>query len=94
MDSTQVIIRPLHTEKSVNDMRGGNAYHFEVHPKATKSLVRYAIEELFPGRRVVDVRTMWVSGKRRRVRFNVGTTSSWKKAIVKLRPGDEIDIGY
>ena len=94
MDSTHVILRPLHTEKSVDDMRAANAYHFEVHPNAGKSRIRHAVEEMFPGRKVVDVRTMWVRGKRRRVRYNVGTTSAWKKAIVKLRPGDEIDIGY
>ena len=94
MDSHHVIQRPLHTEKSVDDVRADNAYHFRVHPKATKSQIRHAVEELFPGRRVVDVRTLWVRGKPRRVRFRRSMTSSWKKAIVKLRPGDSIDIGY
>ncbi|MHC5034887.1 MAG: 50S ribosomal protein L23 [Planctomycetota bacterium] len=94
VDSYQIVIRPLHTEKSVDDISGNNAYHFEVDPRATKSQIRYAIEELFPGRKVVDVRTISVKGKRRRVRWRAGVTKSWKKAIVKLRPGDTIDIGY
>ncbi len=94
MNSEQVIVRPLHTEKSVDDIRANNAYHFRVRSDATKSQIRHAIEELFPGRKVTDVRTMWVRGKARRVRWNRGKTSDWKKAIVKLRPGDTIDIGY
>ncbi len=94
MDSHQVIVRPLHTEKSVEDVRANNAYHFEVHPQATKTQVRHAVEDLFPGRRVQDVRTLWVKGKRRRVGWTTGETNRWKKAVVKLRPGDTIDIGY
>ena len=94
MDSHDVIVKPLHTEKSVNDIRDGNTYHFRVDPRANKDQIRNAIEELFPGRRVAAVRTLWVKGKQRRVRFHVGRTSSWKKAIVKLRAGDSIDIGY
>ncbi|MCK4374555.1 MAG: 50S ribosomal protein L23 [Candidatus Brocadiae bacterium] len=94
MDSHDIIIRPLHTEKSVDDIRKSNTYHFEVERRATKSQIRRAVEELFPGRRVLDVRTVSVRGKRRRVRWNVGITSAWKKAIVKLREGDSIDIGY
>jgi large subunit ribosomal protein L23 len=94
MDSRQLIVRPLHTEKNVNDMRDANTYHFEVDRRATKTQVRHAIEELFPGRKVVDVRTMTVRGKKRRTRRVIGVTKSWKKAVVKLRPGDTIDIGY
>ena len=94
MEADQIIVKPLHTEKSVRDIRESNAYHFQVHPKATKSQIRHAVEELFPGCRVRDVRTMWVRGKRRRVRWTSGVTSAWKKAVVRLRPGDAIDIGY
>ncbi len=94
MDSSQVIVRPLHTEKSVRDIRLEDTYHFEVHPEATKGQIRHAVEELFPGRKVRDVRTIWVKGKKRRVRWRVGKTADWKKAIVRLRAGDTIDIGY
>ena len=94
MDSHQVISRPLHTEKSVDDIRASNAYHFEVHPQATKTQVRAAVEDLFPGVKVDSVRTVWMKGKTRRVRWHKTKTRSWKKAIVKLKAGDTIDIGY
>jgi len=94
MDSRRIVVRPLHTEKNVNDVRDANTYHFEVDRRATKSQIRHAIEELFPGRRVVDIRTLSVMGRRRRTRFTIGRTKAWKKAIVRLRPGDTIDIGY
>jgi large subunit ribosomal protein L23 len=94
MDSHDVIRRPLHTEKSVDDIRANNQYHFEVARRATKNHVRRAIEELFPGVRVRSVNTTWVRGKVRRWGQVRGKTADWKKAIVKLRPGDTIDIGY
>ena len=94
MDSYHIIRKPLHTEKGVDDMRETNTYHFEVLPAATKSQIRHAIEELWPGRKVVDVRTIALKGKRRRAGMNVGRTKKRKKAIVRLRPGDTIDIGY
>jgi large subunit ribosomal protein L23 len=94
MDSHQVIKRPLHTEKSVADIRNHNRYHFEVDAKARKNDVRKAIEELFPGVKVVAVNTLWMRGKERRVRWVRGRTKDWKKALVTLRPNDTIDIGY
>jgi len=94
MDSHHIIERPLHTEKSVFDMQSENAYHFRVHKNATKTQIRHAIEDLFPGRRVIAVRTQWVKGKTRRVKYNIAPAKPWKKAIVKLRQGDSIDIGY
>ena len=94
MDSHHIIVRPLHTEKSVDDIRANGTYHFQVLPSASKTQVRHAIEEMFPGRNVADVRTLWVKGKERKTRFRVSRTPNWKKAIVRLRPGETIDIGY
>jgi large subunit ribosomal protein L23 len=94
MDSREVIIRPLHTEKSVDDIQAADTYHFEVAGPANKHQIREAIEELFEGVHVQDVRTLWVKGKRKRVRYNVVQTPKWKKAIVRLREGEAIDIGY
>lgn len=94
MDSHQVIRRPLHSEKSVEDVRLNNQYHFEVDPKATKPVIRRAIEELFPEVRIVSINTLWMRGKVRRVGYTRGRTPDRKKALVKLRPGDTIDIGY
>jgi large subunit ribosomal protein L23 len=94
MDTLQVIKRPLHTEKSVADVRVNNRYHFQVDRSATKHDIRRAVEELFPGVKVVGVCTQWVRGKRRRVRWLRGRTTDWKKALVTVRPGDSIEIGY
>ena len=94
MDSYNVIIRPLHTEKSVDDIQAADTYHFEVNGKANKHQIREAVKDLFPGRHVESVRTLWVKGKRKRVRYNVVQTPKWKKAIVRLREGEAIDIGY
>ncbi len=94
MDNHEIIIRPLHTEKSVDDIRDNGAYHFQIHPQATKTQVRHAIELMFPGRNVADVRTLWVKGKEKRVGPRIRQTPGWKKAIVKLRAGETIDIGY
>ena len=94
MDSHEIIIRPLHTEKSVDAMRANNQYHFEVDRSATKYDIRRAIEELFPAVKVRCVNTQWVRGKVRKMRWTRGQTKDWKKAIVQLRPGDTIDIGY
>ena len=92
MDDHQTIVRPLHTEKSVADIRENNAYHFEVHPRATKGQIRHAIEEMFPGRRVVDVRTMNMKGKPKRLGMYTGRRPGWKKAIVTVGEGDKIDL--
>ena len=89
-----VIRRPLHTEKSVSDMQDTNKYHFEVDRRATKHDVRAAIEALFPGIKVASVNTQWVRGKTRRQRYVRGRTPDWKKAVIGLRQGDTIDIGY
>ena len=94
MESQQVIKRPLHTEKSVADIRANNKYHFEIHPQATKNDVRDAVEKLFPDVGVVSVNTLRIPGKRRRMGWARGKTAARKKAVVELRPGDTIDIGY
>ncbi|HOX38673.1 MAG TPA: 50S ribosomal protein L23 [Candidatus Brocadiia bacterium] len=91
----QVIIRPIHTEKSVSDMQGNNTYHLVVHRKAGKDDVKRAIETLFAQNdvKVTNVRTCMMPGKPRRYRYSASRTPSWKKAIVTLRRGDTIDIG-
>jgi large subunit ribosomal protein L23 len=64
---------------------------FEVHPDASKPQIRSAIEQLF-GVKVTDVWTMNVRGKEKRMGRTVGRRPNWKKAIVKLREGDTIEI--
>lgn len=90
MYAQDVILRPVITEKSTRLMEE-NKYTFYVHPQATKIDIRRAVEELFQVR-VLEVRTMRVPGKTRRVGRFTGRTPERKKAIVKLAPGDKIEI--
>ena len=87
-DETQIIIRPLLTEKSTFLQRL-NKYTFEVAKDATKIEIQKAIESL--GRCEVEkVNTLVVKGKVRRTRRGTGRTADWKKAIVTLREGQAL----
>ena len=90
MDASQVIIRPVVSEKSYV-LATANKYVFRVHPDAHKTQIRQAIEALFDVG-VVDVRTLTVKPKPKRRGAIRGRTRSWKKAIVQVRPGDQIPI--
>ena len=87
----EIIVRPLITEKSSAAYQERGEYAFVVHPKASKTQIRAAIEQLF-GVHVTGVWTSNQRGKTRRVGKTVGTRNNWKKAIVKLREGDTIDV--
>ncbi len=90
MDASQVIIRPVVSEKSYV-LATADKYTFRVHPDAHKTQIRQAIEELFDVK-VVEVRTMSVKSKPKRRGYTSGRTRSWKKAVVQLAPGDRIPI--
>jgi large subunit ribosomal protein L23 len=87
----QVIIRPIVTEKGTHLSTHHNAYCFEVHPAATKTQIRAAIESLFPVH-VVGVRTQTYIGKTRRYRNLLGKQPDWKKAFVELHEEDRIEF--
>ena len=89
LESHQVILRPLVTEKGMHASERFNAYSFEIHPLATKHDVKRAVEELWEVR-VGEVRTQNRKGKIRRQRMALGRTRNWKKAIVKLHDEDRI----
>lgn len=91
LESHQVILRPLVTEKGVHRAGRHNQYAFEVHPLATKIDIRKAVEELF-NVVVEKVCTQTRKGKTRRFRHRAGVTSSWKRAIVKLNAEHKIDF--
>ncbi len=93
MDYYQIIKKPLSSEKSVNDREISNSYHFEVDKKVNKIQVKEAIEKLFEVE-VLAVRTLNRVGKSRKYRNKVYRTGGWKKAIVTLKEGDRIDLGY
>ncbi len=90
MDHSQVIIRPVVSEKSYALATVGK-YTFRVHPDAHKTQIKQAIQELF-GVVVLDVRTSAVPSKPKRRGYTSGRTRSWKKAVVQLREGDTIPV--
>ena len=89
LQSHQVVIRPLVTEKGTYQSEKFNAYAFEVSRLATKSDIKKAVEELWEVR-VVNVRTQNRKGKPRRHKASFGRTKDWKKAIVELHEDDRI----
>ena len=91
MDHSQVIIRPVVSDKSYQLATIGK-YVFRVHPDAHKTQIRQAVEALFDDVHVVTVRTSSVKSKPKRRGQIHGRTRSWKKAIVQLRPGESIPI--
>ena len=87
-----VILKPVITEKSMNAM-SEKKYTFLVHPDANKTMIKEAVEKMFPGTKVASVNTMNSEGKKRRRGMIVGRTASTKKAIVKLTADSkEIEI--
>ena len=88
MLAEEVIVRPVVTEKSNDELQQGK-YTFKVNKKATKVEIAKAVEKLFEVK-VLKVNTMKVNGKQKRVGYHVGKTSDWKKAIVTIdtNPGE------
>ena len=87
----QIIKRPLITEKSTIEREMNNIVSFAVHPKANKIEIKSAVEQLFSVK-VLEVRTLRVRGKTRRMGLHVGRRPDWKKARVRLREGDSIEF--
>lgn len=94
LEPHQIITSPVITEESQIQMAKANQYTFRVHPKANKIQIREAVEAIFPGVKVLRVNTMNYTGKLRRLfgSRRVGQKAGWKKAIVKLRPEDKLDL--
>jgi len=90
MEIYQVIKRPLVTEKTTL-AKEANKYHFEVDRRANKIEIGQAVEKLFKVK-VLNVRTMNMAGKKKRVGRVLGRKRDWKKAIVTLAPGSSIEI--
>ncbi|MFT4107373.1 MAG: 50S ribosomal protein L23 [Lacrimispora sp.] len=87
-----VIQKPVVTEKSMNAM-ATKKYTFTVHPDANKTMIKEAVEKMFPGTKVASVNTMNLDGKTKRRGTTYGKTSKTKKAIVQLTADSkEIEI--
>lgn len=90
-DLTQVLIRPVVTEKTTSLREQSNKYVFEVAIAANKAEVRQAVEKYF-GVKVLDVHTSRMYGKPKRMGRFEGRRPNWKKAVVTLQSGDTIDL--
>ncbi len=91
LHATQIIKRPLVTEKSTWEGAARNRYSFLVDMRASKKQIEVAVAELFSVR-VTKVRTQIRKGRTYRTRHGVANTGDWKKAIVQLYPDDKIDL--
>jgi large subunit ribosomal protein L23 len=91
MNIYQVIKEPHITEKANLQKEETNQITFRVHKKANKVEIRQAVETFFKTK-VLEVRTMNVRGKKRRMGRTVGKKSDWKKAVVRLAPGENIEF--
>lgn len=90
MDHSQVIIRPVVSEKSYV-LASADKYTFRVHPDAHKTQIKQAVEALFDVT-VRSVHTAAVPSKPKRRGYTSGRTRAWKKAVVQISPGDTIPI--
>ena len=92
---TDVLVRPLITEKVNNQMEKNGRYTFEVDRRANKLEIKKAVEEFY-GVKVTDVNTIVVPGKSKsrftKAGFIQGVKGSYKNAVVTLSEGDSIDL--
>ncbi|MEZ6045762.1 MAG: 50S ribosomal protein L23 [Planctomycetaceae bacterium] len=91
LESHQVVLKPLVTEKGTHISEKYNTYTFAVHADATKTDIKKAVETLW-GVKVVGVRTQNHQGKIRRHKMLYGKTKNWKKAFVQLHDDDRISF--
>jgi large subunit ribosomal protein L23 len=91
MDSANIVIRPLITEKGTRLQISQNTYAFEVQLDANKCQIKHAIEKLY-NVKVDDVRTIVRKGKPRRSRYRLTHTSKFKRAIVCLHEDSKIEM--
>ena len=91
LDIYDVVRRPLVTERSMKALDKANTYVFEVHSAANKVQIRTAVEKLFKVK-VLSVNTAMVRGKTVRRGIREVRLPDRKKAFVKLREGDSIEL--
>ncbi len=91
MNPYDIVKRPLDTEKTNLQKETHNQFSFEVDRRANRIEICNAVETLFSVK-VAQVRTLQVKGKRKQRGRIMGKRKDWKKAIVKLMPGERIDF--
>jgi len=85
------IIKTLVRTEKGTDLEANNQYLFNVASFANKIEIKNAVEEIYKVK-VDSVNTLFVKGKLRRVRQTPGSTTPWKKAVVKLKEGSKIEV--
>ncbi len=90
-DPRKVIKRPIITERSTYLQTRNNKYVFEVDLRANKIEIAHAVKKLFDVT-VLDVQTLKMKGKPKRLGVFSGRRPDWKKAIVTLKEGDYIEV--
>jgi large subunit ribosomal protein L23 len=91
MISYEVIKRPLITEKSTIQKESANQITFEVDRQANRVEIKKAVEDIFKAK-VASVRTLQVMGKFKRRGRILGKRNDYKKAVVRLMPGERIEF--
>ena len=90
MNNNDIILRPVVSEKTT-DMAEDGKYVFRVATNSNKTMIDKAVREIFKVN-PVKINVMMVRGRKKRVRFHYGYTTSWKKAIVTLGKGERIEL--
>lgn len=85
------ILQFPHVSEKATELTKFNQYAFKVHPKANKEEIKKAIEKLY-GVEVLNVRIINIPPKRRRFRQIEGWRKGYKKAIIKIKEGQKIEV--
>ncbi len=91
MNPYEIIRKPIITEKSTIQKEKDNQLTFEVDRKANRVEIRHAVEKIF-NVRVIKVRTIQMKGKVKRMGRTLGKRRDWKKAIVTMAAGENIEF--
>ncbi len=87
----EILRRPLITEKSTTEKETSNKLVFEVALRANKIEIKHAVEQMFKVN-VLDVTTMTMRGKKKRVGRFITRRPDWKKAMVTIKPGQRVEF--
>jgi large subunit ribosomal protein L23 len=86
------VIKEPHIAEKVNQQKElFNQLTFKVDKRANKVEIKNAVERIFKTK-VLDVKTLNIKGKKRRIGRNIGKRPDWKKAIVRLAPGEKVEF--
>ncbi len=91
LEAHYILRKPLLTEKSTASMESDNVYTFEVDRRASKDVIKAAVEKAY-GVKVVKVTTQVRKGGSRRFKYGTVAENSWKRAAVKVAEGQSIEL--